>query len=106
MLDPWITFAAAVLATYCWRFAGVLIGNRIETQHPVFEWFTCLAYSVMGALVARTVFLPNGLLTTVDLWKRVLSISVAFLFFFRFGRRLWIGIIAGETMFIFLVMLG
>ena len=104
--SAWIFFAAAVLATYVWRFTAVLISHRINATHPLFEWFSCLAYGIIAALVARTLILPMGLLAQVPLWQRLLPISLAFVSFYLIGKRLWLGILVGETTFIGLLLLN
>ena len=101
--SAWIFFLSAVLATYVWRFAAVMISHRIEAKHSIFEWFTCLAYGIIAALVARTLFLPSGLLTLVPLWHRLIPMVLAFLGYYLLGKRLWVGIIFGETGFIALL---
>jgi len=95
--SAWIFFLSAVLATYVWRFTAVMISQRIEANHPIFEWFTCLAYGIIAALVARTLILPSGLLALVPLWYRLIPMALAFLGFYLLGKRLWVGIVFGET---------
>ena len=98
----WLIFLSAIFATYIWRFAAVLISHRIEPNHPIFEWFTCLAYGIIAALVARTLVFPSGILLEIPLWQRLFSMFIAFLGFYLLGRRLWVGILFGE--FAFLVL--
>ena len=95
--SAWIFFLSAVLATYVWRFAAVMISHRIEANHPIFEWFTCLAYGIIAALVARTLILPSGLLALVPLWHRLIPMALAFLGFDLLGKRLWVRIVFAET---------
>jgi branched-subunit amino acid transport protein len=98
--SAWIIFISAVFATYIWRFAGVMISHRIEANHPIFEWFTCLAYGIIASLVARTLILPSGVLAEVSLWQRLIPMAFAFFGFYLLGKRLWVGIVFGETTFI------
>ena len=95
--SAWTFFLSAVLATYVWRFAAVMISHRIEANHTIFEWFTCLAYGIIAALVARTLILPSGLLALVPLWDRLIPMALAFLGVYLLGKRLWVGIVFGET---------
>ena len=102
----WIFFLSAILATYIWRFAAVMISHRIKSNHPIFEWVTCLSYGIVGALVARSLFIPSGILLLVPLWQRLTAIIFAFLGFYLLGKRLWLGIIFGETGLIILLWLS
>mgnify|MGYP001338366792 CR=1 FL=1 len=102
----WIYFLSAVIATYIWRFAAVMISNRIKSNHPIFEWVTCLSYGIIGALVANSIFFPTGILIFVPLWQRLTAITISFLGFYFLDRRLVTGIIFGETALIILLLLN
>ena len=99
----WIFFFSAVFATYFWRFAAVFIIHKISSNHPIFEWFTCLSYGIIAALVSKTIFLPSGLLLLIPLWQRVSAMLFAFLGYYLLGKKLWIGIFFGETVLILLL---
>ncbi len=101
----WIFFLSAIFSTYIWRFVAVIISHRIKANHPIFEWVTCLSYGIIGALVARSLFFPTGILMFVPLWLRISSIAIAFLGFYLLGKRLLIGIIFGETTLLILLWL-
>ena len=101
--SAWLIFLSAIFATYIWRFAAVMISHRIEPNHPIFEWFTCLAYGIIAALVARTLVFPMGILQEIPLWQRLFSMVFAFLGFYLLGKRLWVGIFFGEFAFLLLI---
>ena len=104
--SAWIVFISAIFATYIWRFAGVMISHRLEANHPIFEWFTCLAYGIIASLVARTLIIPSGLMAGVPLWQRLIPMFFAFIGFYLFGKRLIVGIFFGETAFILLLLVS
>ena len=104
--SAWLVFILAIFATYIWRFAGVMISHRLEANHPVFEWFTCLAYGIIASLVARTLIIPSGLMAGVPLWQRLIPMLFAFIGFYLFGKRLIVGIVFGETAFILLLLVS
>ena len=104
--SAWIVFISAIFATYIWRFAGVMISHRLEANHPLFEWFTCLAYGIIASLVARTLIIPSGLMAELLLWQRLIPMIFAFIGFYIFGKRLLAGIFFGETAFILLFIVG
>ena len=104
--SAWIVFISAIFATYIWRFAGVMISHRLEANHPLFEWFTCLAYGIIASLVARTLIIPSGLMAELLLWQRLIPMLFAFIGFYLFGKRLIVGIVFGETAFILLLFVS
>jgi len=100
-ISSWIFFLSAVFATYFWRFTAVMISHRIKPNHAIFEWFTCLSYGIIAALVTKTLFIPTGVLLLIPLWQRLSAMTFAFLGFYLLGKRLWVGIVFGETGLIF-----
>ena len=60
-----------------WKFVRKYKPNISQTNHPIFEWFTCLSYGIIAALVAKTLFLPSGLLDLVPLWQRLVPMALA-----------------------------
>ena len=102
--STWIIFTIAVFATYFWRFMGVFVSHLIKPNHPAFELFTCLAYGIVAALVAKTLILPSGVLAEVPLWQRIVPMALAFFVYHFLGKRLWLGIIIGETALITILL--
>jgi len=74
-LYAWTMLAVAALATYGWRYAAVLIGHRLNPNSPVFQWFGCVAYAIIGGLVARTLIFPVGMLAEVPIAYRLIAMA-------------------------------
>ena len=49
------------LATFISRFFGVLTSEKVTAKSKTFEWFNCVAYSTLAALVARMVIFPANI---------------------------------------------
>lgn len=69
--------AAAAIATYVWRAAGVALARRIDPDSPAMGWFACVAYALVAALVARMILLPGWPLATTSLTVRLAATGVA-----------------------------
>ena len=102
-LYAWGMLGIAALATYGWRYAAVLIGHRLNPHSPVFQWFACVAYAIIGGLVARTLIFPVGMLAEVPIAYRLIAIGSAYLVFYGFGKRLWLAILVGVCTLLALV---
>ena len=74
------------LATFISRFFGVLTSEKVTAKSKTFEWFNCVAYSTLAALVARMVIFPAGVLSDSDLIYRLLVV-VFCIFIFIFSKR-------------------
>lgn len=101
--ELWGLVIAAILATYLWRFLGVLFARRIDPEGVVFKWVTCVSYAMLAGLISRMVIMPTGDLADVPLWIRLMGIVVGVLAFYLSGRGGLMAVGAGLTTFIVLV---
>ena len=68
-------------ATYLSRFLGVVSSEKIKETSKIFKWFTCIAYSVLAALIARMVIFPAGELAESDILIRLFVVAVCVVMF-------------------------
>ena len=76
------------LATYLSRFLGVVSAEKIKETSKMFRWFNCLAYSTLAALIARIVIFPQGSLSEVDYFIRLIVIILSVLVFYLTKKNL------------------
>ena len=50
------------VATFASRFLGILTAENISDKSKLFDWFNCVAYSILAALTARMIIFPAGAL--------------------------------------------
>lgn len=105
-LDGWGLLILAVLATFVWRFAGVVVAGRIGEEGPLFAWIAAVAYAMVAALMTRVILMPRGDLALETLWPRALALAVGFAVWWAAGKRLTVGLGAGVATFAALVTLG
>jgi len=60
------------LATFSSRFLGVLTSEKVSVKSKVFQWFNCVAYSILAALLGRMIIFPAGVLADSDLIIRII----------------------------------
>ena len=67
------------VATFVSRFLGALTSEKVSVKSKIFQWFNCVAYSTLAALLGRMVIFPAGVLADSDLIIRfmVLVICIA-----------------------------
>ena len=68
-------------ATYLSRFLGVISSEKIKETSKIFEWFNCVAYATLAALIARMVIFPAGVLSESVILFRLIVIAAAILLF-------------------------
>ena len=68
-------------ATYLSRFLGVISSEKIKETSKIFEWFNCVAYATLAALIARMVIFPAGVLSESVILPRLIVIAAAILLF-------------------------
>ena len=60
------------LATFSSRFFGALTSEKVSVKSKVFQWFNCVAYSILAALLGRMIIFPAGVLADSDLIIRLI----------------------------------
>ena len=60
------------LATFLSRFLGALTSEKVSVKSKVFQWFNCVAYSILAALLGRMIIFPAGVLADSDLIIRLI----------------------------------
>jgi branched-subunit amino acid transport protein len=101
-LYPWFLIAMAALVTYGWRFAGVLLGGRIDVDSGMFRWSAAVAYALLAGLIARMILMPEGPLAETALSHRLAAAAAASFVFFLTRRNLLLGCAAGMAVLILL----
>tara|TARA_Y100000385_G_C12962581_1_gene580436 strand:- start:36 stop:359 length:324 start_codon:yes stop_codon:yes gene_type:complete len=64
------------VATFISRFSGALTSEKVKAKSKTFEWFNCVAYSTLAALVARMIIFPAGILAESDLIIRIVVVFI------------------------------
>ena len=72
---------ATSLATFISRFMGAVTSEKVSVKSKIFQWFNCVAYSTLAALLGRMMIFPAGVLADSDLVIRmVVLISCVVIF--------------------------
>lgn len=83
--QAWIAIALAIIATFMWRFLGVLIYKKVNSDSILMRLINMLAYSLLGSVMMMLMVNPTGLLASSDLYHRLagLLVGIALLFWVR-----------------------
>lgn len=83
--QAWIAIALAIIATFMWRFLGVLIYKKVNSDSLLMRLINMLAYSLLGSVMMMLMVNPTGLLASSDLAHRLagLLVGIALLFWVR-----------------------
>ena len=76
------------LATFLSRFLGALTSEKVSVKSKVFQWFNCVAYSTLAALLGRMIIFPAGVLSDSDLIYRLIVLGFCILIFIRLKKNL------------------
>ena len=83
-MDPNLMILAIVvtsLATFISRFLGAVTSEKVSVKSKTFQWFNCVAYSTLAALLGRMIIFPAGLLAEADLLIRIVVIIICIFVF-------------------------
>ena len=90
--------AIAVLVHEPWRWAGYVVGRRLNPEDEIFKWVKAVSTSLVAALAARLLLFPSGALATIPLWLRLGAFAFGLLVFHRTGNTAWKGVCAGAAL--------
>ena len=71
-----LAIIATSVATFISRFMGALTSEKVSVKSKVFQWFNCVAYSTLAALLGRMIIFPAGVLAESDLTVRLLVLII------------------------------
>ena len=67
-----LAIIATSVATFISRFMGALTSEKVSVKSKVLQWFNCVAYSTLAALLGRMIIFPAGVLAESDLVIRLI----------------------------------
>ena len=76
-----LAIIATSVATFISRFMGALTSEKVTVKSKVFQWFNCVAYSTLAALLGRMIVFPAGVLADSDLIIRLVVLITCVILF-------------------------
>ena len=76
-----LAIIATSVATFISRFMGALTSEKVSVKSKVFQWFNCVAYSTLAALLGRMIIFPAGVLGESDLVIRLIVLITCIVLF-------------------------
>ena len=76
------------LATFISRFMGALTSEKVSVKSKIFQWFNCVAYSTLAALLGRMMIFPAGVLSDSELLYRLVVLGFCISIFIRLKENL------------------
>ena len=79
---------ATSLATFISRFMGAVTSEKVSVKSKIFQWFNCVAYSTLAALLGRMMIFPAGVLSDSDLIYRLVVLGCCIFIFIKSKKNL------------------
>ena len=83
-----LAIIATSLATFISRFMGALTSEKVSVKSKIFQWFNCVAYSTLAALLGRMIIFPAGVLADSYLLIRIAVLVVCVIIFNKTKKNL------------------
>ena len=83
-----LAIIATSVATFISRFMGALTSEKVSVKSKVFQWFNCVAYSTLAALLGRMIVFPAGVLADSNLIIRLLVLIICVALFLMMKKNL------------------
>ena len=90
------------LATFVSRFMGALTSEKVSVKSKAFQWFNCVAYSTLAALLGRMIIFPAGVLADSSLIIRVVVLFICIVIFLNSKKNLVIPTILSAVLLSFI----
>ena len=97
-----LAIVATSLATFISRFMGAITSEKVSVKSKVFNWFNCVAYSTLAALLGRMIIFPAGVLAESALTIRLIVFFTCIAIFIISKKNLVIPTIASAILLSFL----
>ena len=83
-----LAIVATSLATFISRLMGAITSKKVRVKSKVFQWFNCVAYSTLAALLGRMIIFPAGVLSDSDLIYRLVILVFCIFVFLKSKKNL------------------
>ena len=83
-----LAIIATSVATFISRFMGALTSEKVSVKSKVFQWFNCVAYSTLAALLGRMIIFPAGVLADSELIIRLIVLIICVALFIMTKKNL------------------
>ena len=97
-----LAIIATSLATFISRFMGAITSEKVSVKSKIFQWFNCVAYSTLAALLGRMIIFPAGVLADSDLIIRMVVLISCIVIFILTKKNLVIPTILSGVLLGFL----
>ena len=97
-----LAIIATSLATFISRFMGALTSKKVSVKSKIFQWFNCVAYSTLAALLGRMIIFPAGVLADSELIMRLIVFFTCIAIFIISKKNLVIPTITSAILLSFL----
>ncbi len=102
IFETWLIIFLAALATFGWRFSGLILADYIKSDSIVMRWVNCIAYAMVASVLMRLLVFPGGVLATTSLDHRLAGLAVGLLLMLSL-HKLWLSLIVAMGTFAVLV---
>ena len=97
-----LAIIATSLATFISRFMGALTSEKVSVKSKIFQWFNCVAYSTLAALLGRMIIFPAGVLAESELFMRIAVLIICIIIFIVSKKNLVLPTIVSAILLSFL----
>lgn len=110
-IDAWwwpfvFILVAGWATTYPWRALGIYLGGRIRDDAEILVLVRAVATALVAAVIGNLICFPAGAAAETTLALRLLSAAAGFAAYLFIGRRILLGIVVAEAIFVAGFFLG
>ena len=96
--DSWLAVILAAVATFIWRFAGVVLASKIPSHSSLMDWVNTMAYAMVAGILMLMLVYPTGILAASGSDDRLLGL-VTGVAAMMMSQRIILSLLCGILMF-------
>ena len=77
-----LSILVASIATYSFRFLGVLFSKKLKINSWLFDWIKCISIGIIVAVISKIIFFPEGILSKTSNFSRFASTILIIIIFY------------------------
>tara|TARA_B110000444_G_scaffold239612_1_gene254182 strand:- start:77 stop:412 length:336 start_codon:yes stop_codon:yes gene_type:complete len=87
------------LATYFFRFLGVLCSKKLKIDSWIFDWIRCISVGIIVAVISKIIFFPEGILDKTSDSSRYLSTILLIIIFYTSKKNILLSVTLSTIFF-------
>ena len=93
--DVLLMLIVATLGILSWRYLGIVLYKKIESDSAIAKFVNAIAYGMTTAIVFKMIFFPNSAMKLIPFFERAIPFFLGIIVFLIFPKKPNLALIVG-----------